>query len=114
MLIGFYELARTYFTPVGGSVADITLFQQFCSGGLAGFCYWSMTYPTDVIKSCLQSDDLDPKTRQYKGIFDCVRKLYAEGGLTRFFKGLTPCMMRSIPANAAMLFTFEKVRILIS
>ena len=38
-----------------------------------------------------------------------MQKLYAEGGIGRFYKGFTPCIARAAPANAAMLFTVDKV-----
>ena len=38
-----------------------------------------------------------------------VQKLYAEGGIGRFYKGFGPCITRAAPANAAMLFTVDKV-----
>lgn len=38
-----------------------------------------------------------------------LQKLYAEGGIGRFYKGFTPCIARAAPANAAMLFTVDKV-----
>lgn len=32
-------------------------------------------YPTDVIKSTIQTDSIDPTQRKYHGIVDCARKL---------------------------------------
>ncbi len=37
------------------------------------------------------------------------QKLHAEGGIARFYRGFTPCIIRAMPANAAMLFTVEVV-----
>jgi hypothetical protein len=35
--------------------------------------------------------------------------LWSEGGVKRFYKGFTPCIIRAAPANAAMLFTVDRV-----
>jgi len=35
--------------------------------------------------------------------------LWAEGGVRRFYRGFTPCLIRAAPANAAMLFTVDRV-----
>jgi hypothetical protein len=35
--------------------------------------------------------------------------LWGEGGIKRFYKGFTPCLIRAAPANAAMLFTVDRV-----
>jgi len=108
---GFYELLKFQLIPVGGTAKDIPNWGVLAAGGSAGFLFWFLTYPTDVIKSSLQSDVLDPKQRKYKGIVHCVTELYTkEGGITRLFKGFSPCLLRSIPANATMLFTVEKCR----
>lgn len=35
--------------------------------------------------------------------------LWAEGGVRRFYKGFTPCLIRAAPANGAMLYTVDYV-----
>ena len=37
------------------------------------------------------------------------QKLWADGGVGRFYKGFTPCIIRAMPANASMLFTVDRV-----
>lgn len=105
---GFYELFRDMMTKPGGSVSDLSVWQIFGAGGAAGVLFWALTYPLDVIKSTVQSDDLDRTQRKYTGIVDCAKKMYQnEGGVRRFFRGFTPCLLRAVPANAAMLYTVE-------
>ena len=62
---GFYELVRDALTPPGSSVTELPLWAQFTSGGTAGFLYWFLTYPTDVVKSAMQADDSDKSKRRY-------------------------------------------------
>ena len=112
---GFYELLRDCLTVPGATVNQLSLWHQFVSGGFAGLTYWSLTYPTDVIKSSLQSDELQRSQRKYHGILDCARKLYRdEGGWKRFYRGFSPCMLRAIPANAVMLVVLENARQLLN
>ena len=79
-----------------------------------------MIYPIDVVKSCLQTDPVDPKLRQFRGMTDATRQLYANGGIGAFFRGLGPTIMRvcgraagtrltpQAPfANAATFLAFE-------
>lgn len=90
---------------------DLSMPRLFISGGVAGVAYWALTYPTDVIKSSLQSDELEHSQRKFRGIVDCAVKLYCnEGGWRRFWRGFTPCLLRAIPANATMLIVLEKSR----
>ena len=56
----------------------------------------------------MQSDSFVRHERLYSGVVDCARKMYAEGGVPRFFQGLAPCLLRSFPANAACFFAYEK------
>lgn len=96
-------------------MSDLSVVRVFTAGGFAGVMYWLLTYPTDVIKSTMQSDDIEKKNRKYTGIVDCAKKMYAnEGGIPRFFRGFTPCLLRAIPANATMLYTVEISRQLLN
>jgi len=107
-------LLRDSLTARGASVNDLSLWRQFVCGGSAGVTYWSLTYPTDVIKSSLQSDELQRSQRKYHGILDCARKLYRDEGWRRFYRGFIPCMLRAVPANATMLIVLENTRQLLN
>jgi solute carrier family 25 (mitochondrial carnitine/acylcarnitine transporter), member 20/29 len=84
------------------------------AGGLGGVFYWLAIFPVDVVKSAMMTDNINPAERQYPTMMAAVRKLWAEGGLPRFYKGFSPCLMRAVPANATMLFTVDKVQQLLS
>jgi len=71
------------------------------AGGLAGLAYWVFTYPTDVIKSSMQTDPIEPHLRKYNNAVDCARKLYLKSGVRAFYRGFTPCLMRAMPVNSA-------------
>ena len=82
----------------------------FVSGGTAGFMYWALFYPLDVLKSALQTDAIEPEKRRFPcGVKQAAQELWAEGGVARFYKGVTPCLLRAIPANAIMLITVVRV-----
>jgi len=81
---------------------------QLVAGGTAGAAQWFLCYPLDVIKSSMQADAIAPNARKYNGWADCVRKLYGTGGPKMFFRGFTPCMLRSFPANAVCYFLYER------
>ena len=46
---------------------------------------------------------------KYNGIIHCAKTIYAQEGWRAFFKGFTPCLLRSVPANSAAFFAFELV-----
>jgi solute carrier family 25 carnitine/acylcarnitine transporter 20/29 len=75
------------------------------AGGYAGFMYWLVVFPVDTVKSVIQADRLDRP--QYKGVLDCCRQLYKEGGPARFYRGISPSLIRAFPANAITFVAFE-------
>lgn len=42
-------------------------------------------------------------------LFLAQQLLWAEGGVRRFYRGFTPCLIRAAPANGAMLYTVDTV-----
>lgn len=111
---GFYELMKTQLTSTPQQLNNPSSWVIFLSASTGGVLYWVITYPIDVLKSTMQSDESQVDKRKFKNIADAARRLYVEeGGWRRFFKGFSPCLLRAIPANVTMLWTVEKVRILL-
>ncbi|KAJ1967332.1 Mitochondrial carrier protein ymc2 [Dispira parvispora] len=92
----------------GGISRDQLPATQVCVyGALAGFAMWGSVYPIDVIKSKLQTDQLGRQSRRYQSILDCARQTLRHEGVAGFYKGITPCLLRAAPANAATFIGFE-------
>jgi len=107
---GVYELCRRWFAGPNGDVNKLSASHLLISGGVGGLLYWVFTYPIDVVKSSMQGDSTIKSQRKYSSIIDCAQKLYAQGGVRTFFRGITPCLLRAFPANAACFFAYEKTR----
>ena len=107
---GFMEMVKHHFTPINGGAPP--KWAVFVAGGTGGFFYWALTYPTDVVKSSMMSDATEVSKRKYSGYVDCAQRIYKEGGLKNFFRGFTPCLLRSIPANGVMIFLVDQCRVL--
>lgn len=105
--LGFFEKTRLYYAKKGNcSVKDISIMQTIIAGGMGGLGYWVLFFPFDVVKSAAQSDSPDKSKRKFKGMLDIYKILYNnEGGVKRFYKGFSPCLMRAIPANSALLLS---------
>lgn len=65
------------------------------------------TYPYQVIRSRLQMKDADAKYG--KGIRGVSRKLYKEGKIGAFYRGLGPAVYRNLPATAITFLTYENM-----
>ena len=79
------------------------------SGGVAGTCFWLSNYPIDVIKNRIQASP-DVKPPLYDGFVDCARKIYRKEGWRGFTRGLSVCLIRSLPANATTFLFLEIAR----
>ncbi|KAJ2450424.1 mitochondrial ornithine carrier protein [Coemansia sp. RSA 2336] len=78
------------------------------AGGCAGIGYNVTSYPIDVVKSFIQTDDVrGAAAKQKPGILSTVRTVYARGGVLAFYRGLGITLLRAFPANAAMFMTYE-------
>ncbi|KAK7866014.1 hypothetical protein R5R35_008529 [Gryllus longicercus] len=74
------------------------------AGGLAGFGYWFVALPADVVKSRVQSSDMGLYS---KGVRDALPELLREEGVRGLYKGLTVVLLRAFPANAACFIGYE-------
>jgi len=79
------------------------------SGGVAGCASWGITYPLDVVKSCMQADKLTSVNgRKYESAVDCCMKLYkSDNSLRPFFRGLKVAMLRAFVINGAIFYGIE-------
>ncbi|KAF0775440.1 hypothetical protein AaE_000861 [Aphanomyces astaci] len=104
-----YFLSYERFKHLLHTHTDMTEMQVYgVAGAAAGPVYWCTSFPLDTIKSVVQADAMDPRRRKYHGIRDCATQLYREGGVGRFFRGLSPCLVRTMPVSAVKFMAFEK------
>ena len=108
---GAYELTRNWLARRAGvKVSELGVGPLLVAGAAGGVSYWALTYPLDAVKSTIQADALEKQKRRYGGVVSTARAMWAEGGLRRFFRGLTPCLLRAAPANAVCFLLYEKAR----
>lgn len=104
LYLGFYEMTKRYMSTPGETPTAAAILS---AGSVGGVAYWALCYPTDIIKSRLQTDHSDPSQRKYKGYVDCYKSILKEGGVKSLYRGFTPCMLRSMPANAVGFLCYE-------
>eukprot|EP00547_Thalassionema_nitzschioides_P014160 CAMPEP_0194249360 /NCGR_PEP_ID=MMETSP0158-20130606/20291_1 /TAXON_ID=33649 /ORGANISM="Thalassionema nitzschioides, Strain L26-B" /LENGTH=336 /DNA_ID=CAMNT_0038985861 /DNA_START=45 /DNA_END=1055 /DNA_ORIENTATION=+ len=107
-----YEYVRQYFVEKDdvSHISDLSPSRLLAAGGAAGFAYWSILYPVETVKSAMQGDASDPAKRRYRNWIDCGRKVYQQNGYQAFWRGWLPCVIRSVPANAACFYAYETTR----
>lgn len=113
--LGSFEVLKQQASKYYGCAPkDLSAPVVMAAGGTGGILYWLAIFPVDVIKSAMMTDSIDPAQRKYPTIPSTAKALWAEGGLSRFYRGFSPCIMRAAPANAVMLFTVDRVSHLLS
>lgn len=97
-----YELARRRLAKSSESLSPIA---TLTAGGVAGLFYWFSTYPFDVIKNRMMADPV-----KYPSTSVTVRTILQHEGVTGFSRGLSVCLIRSLPANATTFLFLEIAR----
>lgn len=104
--LGSFEVIRVlYSEKLNKKVHEIPMIYNMIAGSTGGVLYWLLFFPFDVVKSSMQADNLVKSNRKFSSTIQCFQKLYQEGGISRFYKGFSPCLLRAIPANAVLLYT---------
>ncbi|KAH9918817.1 mitochondrial carrier [Fomitopsis serialis] len=108
---GFYtafEFSKRNFTQRYGS--QIPVWALLASGSTGGIAYWLACYPLDVVKSRVQLRATPPTGTPVQYIARELKTIVLESGWTGLFRGLSPSLLRSIPAAASTFAAFELTR----
>lgn len=114
--LGSFEVMKQEMTRRWGlaSPADLPAAAVVGAAGVGGLLYWLAIFPVDVVKSAVQSDSISAAERKFSGPLAAARELWREGGVSRFYRGFTPCLLRAVPANGVMLLTVDRVTALLN
>ena len=52
---------------------------------------------------------LQDQERRYSGSLDCIKKIYLLEGLRGFYKGLSPNLLRVVPATMLTFVVYENI-----
>ncbi|KAF9381604.1 hypothetical protein CPB97_007649 [Podila verticillata] len=63
------------------------------------------TYPHEVIRTRLQNQSTYPP--KYHGIIHACKVIYKEEGIRAFYKGMPTNLLRTVPASALTILTYE-------
>jgi len=94
-----FEAVKRMLTPTGQVP---TLTTCFFAGAAAGFGFWGLVYPLELVKTRLQNDSPVESQRKYRGVIDCFQKTIRSEGVRGFFRGYIPANVRAVPVNACV------------
>ncbi|WWC73332.1 uncharacterized protein I206_107299 [Kwoniella pini CBS 10737] len=104
-----YETSKRWFTK-HYYPNPVPVWATLTSGALGGVAYWLACYPLDVIKSRVQLSKIPPlKGHWLSGgyINHEFRAILQEGGIRALYRGLTPSLLRAVPAAGATFLAYE-------
>ncbi|KAJ6626695.1 mitochondrial carrier [Mycena sp. CBHHK59/15] len=103
-----YEFSKRKFSAKYGE--PLPVWALLASGSTGGIAYWLACYPLDVVKSRIQLRDTPPTGTPVQYIGREIQLIISESGFTGLFRGLSPSLLRSIPAAASTFAAFEITR----
>ncbi|KAK0837803.1 hypothetical protein LTR87_012369 [Friedmanniomyces endolithicus] len=79
-------------------------------GGVSGAIGASIVYPINLLRTRLQSQGTAAHRRTYTGIADVTRQTIAGEGVRGLFKGLTPNLLKVVPAVSITYVVYENCK----
>ncbi|KAK9881556.1 hypothetical protein WA026_016433 [Henosepilachna vigintioctopunctata] len=90
----------------GDSKENLTVYERFIAGALAGAISQSSIYPFEVLKTRLALR----KTGQYSSMVDAAIKIYKREGFHSFYRGYLPNILGIIPYAGIELAMYETLK----
>ncbi|XP_014278972.1 mitochondrial adenyl nucleotide antiporter SLC25A23 isoform X2 [Halyomorpha halys] len=85
---------------------DLTIYERFVAGSLAGGFSQTVIYPLEVLKTRLALR----KTGEFSSIMDAAKKIYKREGWRAFYKGYIPNLLGIIPYAGIDLAVYETLK----
>lgn len=110
--IGLYIPVRTLIAGELKPGENPSLAVKILAAMATGTIGISAANPTDLVKVRLQSQRAaNPDApKLYSGTIDCYRKIYAAGGITAFWTGIIPNILRNSVINAAEIASYDQYK----
>lgn len=90
----------------GDDDRELLIQERLCAGSFAGAASQTLIYPLEVMKTRLALR----RTGEFKGMWDCGKKLFRAEGLKVFYKGYWPNLFGIIPYAGIDLAVYETVK----
>jgi solute carrier family 25 phosphate transporter 23/24/25/41 len=78
-----------------------------CIGAFSGAFGASVVYPLNLLRTRLQAQGTILHPQTYAGVVDCVKKTVSREGFHGLYKGLTPNLLKVVPAVSITYVVYE-------
>jgi len=111
MKFGAYEAAKRFFARIDGSdPKHLHPTSQFLAGGIGGVVSQCVVYPLDTLKFRMQCETVSGGLHGNALIFQTARKMWKQGKLIPYYRGLGMGLAGMFPYSAIDLFIFENCK----
>jgi solute carrier family 25 oxoglutarate transporter 11 len=110
--LGIFRTLTNQFTPEGGTAADIPFTYKLGCSMVAGTLGAIIGTPADAALVRMQADSTLPvdQRRNYKNGIDAMSRMLREEGLSGFFSGAGPTVVRGLAINVGMLSSYDSYK----
>ncbi|GAA6009677.1 uncharacterized protein JCM10292_003888 [Rhodotorula paludigena] len=100
-----FEGIKLAYTKWAGEEPGI--FGSLCFGAFSGGVGASSVYPLNLVRTRLQAQGTPAHPQTYTGVRDAALKCYQREGWRGFYKGLTPTLVKVVPAVAISYAVYD-------
>jgi len=105
--MAYEQLKNKWALKRKGGQAGLTNFDFLYLSAASKMFAGSITYPYQVVRARLQLYDA---RERYKGAMDVVRQVFQREGVTGFYKGLGPNIIRVLPSTCVTFLVYENMK----
>lgn len=94
----------------GGGI-EFTNLELLLVSGLSKIFAGCITYPYQVLRTRLQLQAYDNNAAvSYRGVWDATRQIWIQEGVSGFYKGLGPSLVRVLPSTWVVFLVYENTK----
>jgi len=110
--MGLYFSYSDYLKKIKGNAKSISFLESVIGSMISGAIGMALTMPFDMIYVRNQADHALPvnQRRNYHGLVDALVRITKEEGISAFYRGIIPGVVRGMAFNAGMLVPYEKCK----
>lgn len=99
-----YEGLLKIMRPSDSTRDDVGALPILVAGGAAGFAFWGLVFPIDVLKTRLQVAPVEAYPHGARGL---LREIIAKEGVGILYRGYMPAITRAVVVHAALFVGYE-------